>query len=182
MALWTIGLFVALEGVTGQGHRADFPRTLDGPHAHRDHYGCDLLGVAIGTRGPRSRYPLTVVLVVLGRHVEALNFFEILLGDEPALSDSEVFYHRMLSNDPLEVVEHAKAFMAEHSLSHYYDQVARPALALAHKDVARGVLDDEKAETFTAAVESLFADIVLEYEDLPKDGRGARRRGRTCRS
>jgi hypothetical protein len=114
---------------------------------------------------------------VLGRHVEALNFFEILLGDEPALSDSEVFYHRMLSNDPLEVVEHAKAFMAEHPLSHYYAQVARPALALAHKDVARGVLDDEKAETFTAAVESLFADIVLEYEDLPKDGEGSATEG-----
>jgi hypothetical protein len=75
----------------------------------------------------------------------------------------------MLSNDPLEVVEHAKAFMAEHSLSHYYDQVARPALALAHKDVVRGALDDEKVETFTAAVESVFADIVLEYGDLNKD-------------
>jgi hypothetical protein len=112
---------------------------------------------------------LTVVLVVLGRHVEALKFFEVLLGDEPALSDSEVFYHRMLSNDPLEVVEHAKAFMAEHSLSHYYDQVARPALALAHKDVVRGALDDEKVETFSAAVESVFADIVLEYRDLNKD-------------
>jgi hypothetical protein len=125
-----------------------------------------------GTVGLVLATPLTVVLVVLGRHVEALNFFEILLGDEPALSDSEVFYHRMLSNDPLEVVEHAKAYMAEHSLSHYYDQVARPALALAHKDVTRGVLDDEKVETFTAAVESLFADIVLEYADVPKDAEG----------
>jgi predicted PurR-regulated permease PerM len=169
MALWTIGLFVALEGVTGQ---------VIEPIFHGRSTGLTPIAIIMAAtfwawlRGPVGLVlatPLTVVLVVLGRHVEALNFFEVLLGDEPALSDSEVFYHRMLSNDPLEVVEHAKAFMAEHSLSHYYDQVARPALALAHKDIARGVLDDEKVETFTASVESLFADVVLEYADLPKD-------------
>jgi predicted PurR-regulated permease PerM len=169
MALWTIGLFVALEGVTGQVIEPVFHGRSTGLTPIAIIMAATFWAWLWGPVGLVLATPLTVVLVVLGRHVEALNFFEVLLGDEPALSDSEVFYHRMLSNDPLEVVEHAKAFMAEHSLSHYYDQVARPALALAHKDVARGVLDDEKVETFTASVESLFADIVLEYADLPKD-------------
>jgi len=173
MALWTIGLFVALEGVTGQVIEPIFHGRSTGLTPIAIIMAATFWAWLWGPVGLVLATPLTVVLVVLGRHVEALNFFEILLGDEPALSDSEVFYHRMLSNDPLEVVEHAKAYMAEHSLSHYYDQVARPALALAHKDVARGALDDEKAETFTAAVESLFADIVLEYADLPKDGPGS---------
>jgi predicted PurR-regulated permease PerM len=169
MALWTIGLFVALEGVTGQVIEPIFHGRSTGLTPIAIIMAATFWAWLWGPVGLVLATPLTVVLVVLGRHVEALNFFEVLLGDEPALSDSEVFYHRMLSNDPLEVVEHAKTFMAEHSLSHYYDQVARPALALAHKDVARGVLDDEKVETFTASVESLFADIVLEYADLPKD-------------
>jgi predicted PurR-regulated permease PerM len=172
MALWTIGLFVALEGVTGQVIEPIFHGRSTGLTPIAIIMAATFWAWLWGPVGLVLATPLTVVLVVLGRHVEALNFFEILLGDEPALSDSEVFYHRMLSNDPLEVVEHAKAFMAEHSLSHYYDQVARPALALAHKDVVRGALDDEKAETFTAAVESVFADIVLEYADLPKDTEG----------
>jgi predicted PurR-regulated permease PerM len=169
MAVWTIGLFVALEGVTGQVIEPIFHGRSTGLTPIAIIMAATFWAWLWGPVGLVLATPLTVVLVVLGRHVEALNFFEVLLGDEPALSDSEVFYHRMLSNDPLEVVEHAKTFMAEHSLSHYYDQVARPALALAHKDVARGVLDDEKVETFTASVESLFADIVLEYADLPKD-------------
>jgi predicted PurR-regulated permease PerM len=169
MALWTIGLFVALEGVTGQVIEPIFHGRSTGLTPIAIIMAATFWAWLWGPVGLVLATPLTVVLVVLGRHVEALNFFEVLLGDEPALSDSEVFYHRMLSNDPLEVVEHAKAFMAEHSLSHYYDQVARPALALAHKDIARGVLDDEKVETFTASVESLFADVVLEYADLPKD-------------
>src|SRR3984885_8794589 len=142
MALWTIGLFVALEGVTGQVIEPIFHGRSTGLTPIAIIMAATFWAWLWGPVGLVLATPLTVVLVVLGRHVEALNFFEILLGDEPALSDSEVFYHRMLSNDPLEVVEH-------------------------------GALDDEKAETFTAAVESLFADIVLEYADLPKDGPGS---------
>lgn len=170
MALWTIGLFVALEGVTGQVVEPIFQGRSTGLTPIAIIMAATFWAWLWGAVGLVLATPLTVVLVVLGRHVDALKFFEVLLGDEPALSDSEMFYHRMLSNDPLEVVEHAKSFMVEHSLSHYYDQVARPALALAHKDVARGALDSDKVETFTEAVESLFADIVLEYRDLKKDG------------
>jgi hypothetical protein len=75
-----------------------------------------------------------------------------LLGDEPALSESEVLYQRVLANDPVDAIEHAKSFMAEHSLSHYCGHVARPALALAHKDVERGLLESDKVETFKTTV------------------------------
>src|SRR5205085_10683883 len=36
--------------------------------------------------------PLTVCLVVLGRHVPQLAFLEVLLGDEPALTPPELLY------------------------------------------------------------------------------------------
>ncbi len=41
--------------------------------------------------------PLTVCLVVLGKHVPALKFFDILLGDEPALTADVNFYQRLLA-------------------------------------------------------------------------------------
>lgn len=44
--------------------------------------------------------PLTICLVVMGRHVERLNFLDIMLGDEPPLSPSELFYQRMLAGNP----------------------------------------------------------------------------------
>jgi predicted PurR-regulated permease PerM len=172
MALWTIGLFVALEGVAGQVIEPIFQGRSTGLTPVAIIMAATFWAWLWGPVGLVLATPLTVVLVVLGRHVEALNFFEVLLGDEPALSESEMFYHRMLSNDPSEVVEHAKSFMEEHSLSHYYDQVASPALALAHRDVARGALDADKLDTFTAAVESLFADIVLDYRDSREDAGG----------
>jgi predicted PurR-regulated permease PerM len=172
MALWTVGLFVVLEGLAGQVIEPIFQGRSTGLTPVAIIMAATFWAWLWGPVGLVLATPLTVVLVVLGRHVEALNFFEILLGDEPALSESEMFYHRMLSNDPSEVVEHAKSFMEEHSLSHYYDQVARPALALAHTDVARGALDADKVDIFTAAVESLFADIVLDYRDSRKDAEG----------
>jgi predicted PurR-regulated permease PerM len=36
--------------------------------------------------------PLTVCLVVLGRHVERLQFLDIVLGDQPPLTPVESFY------------------------------------------------------------------------------------------
>jgi predicted PurR-regulated permease PerM len=166
MSLWTIGLFVALEGVTGQVIEPIFEGRSTGLTPIAIVMAATFWAWLWGPVGLVLATPLTVVLVVLGRHVEALKFFDVLLGDQPALSESQVFYHRLLSNDPLEVVEHAKAFMARHSLSHYCDHVARPALALAHKDVERGFLGAEKLETFRTAVEGLFPEIMHEYRAL----------------
>ena len=83
--------------------------------------------------------PLTLCLVVLGRHVERLEFFDVLLGDRPALSPAENFYQRMLAGDPDEALEHAEQLLKERSLSSYYDEVALKGLQLAANDAARGV-------------------------------------------
>jgi predicted PurR-regulated permease PerM len=43
--------------------------------------------------------PLTVCLVVIGRHVPQLEFLHVLLGDEPVLTPELHFYQRMLASD-----------------------------------------------------------------------------------
>ena len=53
--------------------------------------------------------PLTLCLVVLGRHVDRLEFLDVLLGDRPALTPVESFYHRMLAGDTDEVQDYAGA-------------------------------------------------------------------------
>src|SRR6201998_2283028 len=85
--------------------------------------------------------PLTMCLVVLGRHVEQLQFLEVLLGDQPALAPEESFYQRMLADDPDETAIQAEAFLKDRPLSVYYDEVAIKGLALAQLDVNRGALE-----------------------------------------
>ena len=72
--------------------------------------------------------PLTVVLVGVGRHVDALKFFDVLLGDKPALSEAEGFYQRMLARDPIEAIEQSKSSTTDNSLACYCDDVVGPAL------------------------------------------------------
>ena len=57
-----------------------------------------------GPLGLLLAMPLTVCLVVLGRHVEGLNFFEVLLGDKPALTPQQSFFNgrsRAIQRKPL---------------------------------------------------------------------------------
>lgn len=89
--------------------------------------------------------PLTLLLVVLGRHIPSLEFLDVLLGDRPALSPVESFYQRMLAEDPDEALDQAEAQLAERSLTAYYDEVALAALKLAATDVSRGAIDRTRA-------------------------------------
>jgi hypothetical protein len=88
--------------------------------------------------------PLTVVLVVLGRHVERLEFLNVILGDTPPLSPAERFYQRMLAGDPAEAVEQAEKCIKDSPLVDYYDDVMIEGLRLAQVDVDRGTLEPKR--------------------------------------
>jgi predicted PurR-regulated permease PerM len=115
--------------------------------------------------------PLTVCLVVLGRHVERLEFLDVMLGDRPALSPPEIFYQRMLAGDPAEAADVAEEFLKERSLSVYYDEVALAGLRLARADALRGVLDEARLERMRATVEELVDDLSDHPDQKPKSGR-----------
>ena len=83
--------------------------------------------------------PLTVCLVVLGRHVENLKFLEVMFGDRPPLSPPQLFYQRMLAEDPAEALDNAEQFLKERPVAAYYDEVVlkglnspRPTSTVAH--------------------------------------------------
>jgi predicted PurR-regulated permease PerM len=110
--------------------------------------------------------PLTVCLVVLGRHVDRLKFFDILLGDRPALSPPEIFYQRMLADDPAEAVEKAEKFLKERSLSEYYEDVALRGLKLAQNDVLRERLDAKQLAEIRDNVAELIEDLSDEADTM----------------
>lgn len=99
--------------------------------------------------------PLTLCLVVLGRHVDQLEFLDVMLGDSPPLSAPELFYQRMLAGDPVEASGTAEDFLKDHALCAYVDEVALPALRLAQADFERGALDLERVERIRLSVQEL---------------------------
>jgi predicted PurR-regulated permease PerM len=103
--------------------------------------------------------PITLCLVVLGRHIEQLAFLQILLGDRPALTKSETFYQRLLGGDTDDLLEQAEEALKETSLSAYYDEIAMPGLELAARDFARGVLTDPQLQRILETIAALVAEI-----------------------
>ena len=99
--------------------------------------------------------PLTVCLVVLGRHVERLWYLDVLLGDQPALAPPEIFYQRMLAGDPVEAIDQGWQFLKERALVTYYDEVALAGLLLAQEDLSRGTLDRGRQDEVGAAIRTV---------------------------
>jgi hypothetical protein len=113
MLLWTLALFIVVEPIVGH---------VIEPMVYGQSTGLSPVAVVAsatiwtGLWGPIGLVlatPLTVCLVVLGRHVERLEFLDIMLGDRPALSPPEIFYQRMLAGDPTEASEKAEEFLSD---------------------------------------------------------------------
>jgi hypothetical protein len=115
--------------------------------------------------------PLTVCLVVLGRHVERLAFLDVMFGDRPALSPAEIFYQRMLVGDPTEAAEKAEEFLKERSLSSYYDDVAVKGLLLAQADLDRDALDQPRLLRIRDTVLEFANDLSDQADHEPTDER-----------
>ena len=123
--------------------------------------------------------PMTVCLVVLGRHVPQLQFLNVMLGNEPVLTPVETFYQRVLANDPEEATEQAEEFAKNSLLSEFFDEVAIPGLARAQADSDRGALSFEDRATFASAIECMVENL-LEDEDAaaaPEHAAGPRPEG-----
>ncbi len=103
--------------------------------------------------------PQTHSQVVLGRHVARLEFLEVLLGDQPALTPVQSFYQRMLAGDPDEARDQAESLLKEQSLESYYDEVVLNGLRLAVADAERGVLTPVHLARVRASIQSLIEDL-----------------------
>jgi predicted PurR-regulated permease PerM len=103
--------------------------------------------------------PMTIVLLVVGRHIDALQFLEVLLGSKPVLTPDHAFYQRMLANDPVEAAENAETYVEEESLDKYLEEVAVPGLLLAQNDKNRQVLTEEREVTVVTAYSELLEEL-----------------------
>ncbi|HTC91277.1 MAG TPA: AI-2E family transporter [Bryobacteraceae bacterium] len=156
--LMVFALFATLELVTGN---------LLEPWLYGAHTGISSLALLVTTMfwaalwGPAGLIlstPLTVCVVVLGRHVPQLSFLHILLGDQPVLAPDAHLYQRLLAMDDMEARTVAQQYRNENSLAQLYDTVILPALTMAEQDRHKGALDPEREEFLFLTVREMIAD------------------------
>jgi predicted PurR-regulated permease PerM len=110
--------------------------------------------------------PLTVCLVVLGRHIPQLSFLHILLGDEPVLAAEAQIYQRLLAMDQLEVQTIVGRALKEKSLVELYDSVLIPALNMAEQDRHKGAIDAAREEFLFLSIHEMIVEF-SEYQPMP---------------
>jgi len=106
--------------------------------------------------------PLTVTLVVMGRYVPSLNFLRILLGDQPEISRSSLYYQRLLASDQNEARQVLEQYLKERPLEDLYGEVLIPALSMVEQDRHRNELDEE-TESF---IMQSTRELIEEFDDV----------------
>jgi predicted PurR-regulated permease PerM len=168
MLLWTVGLFVILELVSNN---------VVEPLLYGAKTGLSPIAIIVaaifwtwmwGPVGLLLSTPLTVCLVVLGRHVPQLGFLEVLLGSEPVLAPHERLYQRLLALDADEATEQAEKYLEDHSVEQFYSEVAVPALTLVELDRGRGVLDYDRRGLVVDSMLTLI-DNLTDVDDKPSE-------------
>ena len=126
-----------------------------------------------GPAGLLLATPLTVCVVVIGRHVSNLTFLQVLLSDEPVLKPRTRFYQRMLALDLDEANQVCEDFLKSKPLEELYDEVIIPALSLAEEDRHRGKLDEAKEQFLFQNTRNLVEDMSERAEQLAGSGKDA---------
>jgi hypothetical protein len=92
-----------------------------------------------GPAGLLLATPLTVCLTVLGKHLPALGFIVVLMGDQPAIEAKARYYQRLLSRDQDESADIVEAYVNANGRESTYDALLLPALYYAKQDRDRSV-------------------------------------------
>jgi predicted PurR-regulated permease PerM len=168
LAASTLGLYLAVELVASQ---------LVEPRLYGHTTGLSPLSVVIaavfwswlwGPVGLIVSTPLTLCLLVAGRHVKALSLLDILLGDHQALTMPQRFYQRALSGDSDEIIASAKIFLKRNSFAGYCDLVLMPALHLAWLDLSTGAIVADQQIHVRNAIVAVVAAIGGEKQRLSR--------------
>ena len=150
--LLTLGLFAVVEVAVAQ---------VVEPRLYGHNTGLSPLSVVLsaifwgwiwGPTGLLVSTPLTLCLVVAGRHVQSLAFLDILLGDTSPLSQAEKFYQRALSDDADDLIAAARRFLRTKSFAKYCDQILMPAMQLCAQELVAGSITDQQQQQLRQAI------------------------------
>jgi predicted PurR-regulated permease PerM len=162
----TVGLFVMLELINAN--------VLE-PWLYGKHTGVSPVAILVaavfwlwlwGPVGLLLATPLTVCLLVIGKHVPQLSFLDVLLGNEPVFEPKKRIYQRLVAGDQEEADELLEDLLEHSPLADVYDAVLIPALALAETHWHRGEFNDGKHKFIIESLKEMIQDRIDRQQEL----------------
>jgi predicted PurR-regulated permease PerM len=146
LMFWAIGCYLALELIVAN---------LVEPQVYGHSAGLAPLGVIVsalfwgaiwGPLGLLLSTPLTLCLVVAGRHIRELEPITVIFGETPGLTEGLRLYQQALTGEPQIIISAARRYLRRNNFARYCDQVVLPALALASADARHERIGPEQQE------------------------------------
>ena len=106
--------------------------------------------------------PLTVCLLVIGRHLPQLGFLDVLLGSQPALDAATRIYQRLLSGEVRSAVEVATEEVVEGDVAGFYNNTGLLVLRMATLDHA-SVASAEHRHRVVVGMDTLIDGLMGEH-------------------
>jgi predicted PurR-regulated permease PerM len=119
-----------------------------------------------GPLGLLMATPLTVCLVVLGKHVPGLEFVGTLMADTPALAPEYGYYQRLLARDQSEAADLLERHIKTEPPRSVYDALLLPALNYAERDRLEQRLSADEETAVIDATRELMADVAESIQRL----------------
>ena len=129
-----------------------------------------------GPLGLLMATPLTVCVVVLGKHVPGLGFVGTLMADTPALAADYGYYQRLLARDQSEAADLIERHIKTDTPRSVYDALLLPALNYAERDRLEERLSPDEETSVVDATRELLSDAAASIRHLnsepaaPPDG------------
>lgn len=164
--LLSVGLFVVLEL---------FSNNVLEPWLYGKHTGVSAVAVLVaavfwlwlwGPVGLLLATPMTVCLLVIGKHVPQLSFLDVLLGNEPVFEPKKRIYQRLVAGDEEEADELLEELIGDKPLVEVYDTVLIPALALVETHWHRGEFNDGKHNFIVASLKEIIQDRIERQQEM----------------
>ncbi len=156
---WTVLLFVVLELIAGN--------VLE-PLLYGSSTGISSLAILVaaifwtwiwGPVGLLLSTPLTVCLVVIGRHFPQLQFLGILLSEDMVLAPPQRFYQRVLAFDRRDAEIILMEQLKTKSRAEVYDTVVIPALSLVEEGRHSEDLTNARSEQILESMEEILEEL-----------------------
>ena len=109
--------------------------------------------------------PLTVCLLVVGKHVPQLSFLDVVLGNEPVFEPKKRIYQRLVAGDQEEADELLEDLLEHESLVEVYDSVLIPALAMVETHWHRGEFNDGKHKLIIESLREMIQDRIERQQE-----------------
>ncbi len=163
-----VGLFLVLELLTGS--------VLE-PWLYGQSAGISQVALLIaltfwtwlwGPVGLLMATPLTVCLIVLGKHLPALGFIVVLMSDRPVIEAKARYYQRLLARDQDEATDIVETYVNTDGRESVYDTVLLPALYYAKQDRDRGLLSEGDAQFVGQATREVL-DVLAHDAPAPSE-------------